>query len=83
MLGMGWVRMVEIEKRIMLGAGGLKLLGWVGVSMLGVGWVQEMGVGEFAIEVVLSDRDSTCWFWGQSYFFRRRTTDGFNLMYNN
>lgn len=44
----------------MLWAGGLQLLGWVGVSMLGVGWVQEMGVGEFAIKVVLSDRGGIC-----------------------
>lgn len=44
----------------MLWAGGLQLLGWVGVSLLGVGWVQEMGVGEFAIEVVLSDRGGIC-----------------------
>lgn len=52
---------------IMLGAGGLQLLGWVGVSMSGVGWVQEMGIGGFALKVVLSDRDTTCWFgqgWG-------------------
>lgn len=47
---------------IMLGAGGLQLLGWVRVSVSGVGWVQEMGVGEFALKVVLSDRDTTCWF---------------------
>lgn len=62
---------------IMLGAGGLQLLGWVRVSVSGVGWVQEMGVGEFALKVVLSDRDTTCWF-----FFRRRITDGLNFMYN-
>lgn len=37
---------------IMLGAGGLQLLGWVGVSVSGVGWVHEMGVGEFALKVV-------------------------------
>lgn len=48
------------REEIMLWAGGLQLLGWVGVSMLGVGWVQEMGVGEFAIKVVLSDRGGIC-----------------------
>lgn len=37
---------------IMLGAGGLQLLGWVRVSVSGVGWVHEMGVGEFALKVV-------------------------------
>lgn len=75
MLGMGWVRMVGIQKRIMLGAGGLQLLGWVGVSVSGVGWVQEIVVG--GLEVVLLDRDTTCW-----VFLRRRITDGLNFMYN-
>lgn len=42
---------------IMLGAGGLQLFGWVEVS--GMGWVQEMGVG--GLEVISSDRDTTCW----------------------
>lgn len=41
---------------IMLWAGGLQLLGWVVVSLLGVGWVQEMGVGEFARGSIIRQR---------------------------